>query len=71
MTKQLQQDGTSKTIIFKPVDTTEPTTKYVTPEELKESLNKVNNSKEIEELREELKNLKRKMRVFADDKKEE
>lgn len=74
-------------IIFKPVDTTEPQTKYITPEELKESLKKLDNSKEIEELKDsinkldnskdvqelkdELKSLKRKMRLFADDKKED
>lgn len=71
VTKQLQQDGTSKTIIFKPVDTSEPQAKYVTMEELKDSLNKLDNSKEVQELKEELKGLKRKMRLFADDKKEE
>ena len=40
-------------------------------EELKDSLNKLDNSKEVQELKEELKGLKRKMRLFADDKKEE
>ncbi len=87
MTKQLQQDGTSKTVIFRPADTTEPQIKYVTPEELKESLSKLDNSKDIAELKdsvarmdiskdvaelkEELKSLKRRMRLFADHKKEE
>ena len=87
VTKQLQQDGTSKTVIFRPADTAEPQIKYVTPEELKESLSKLDNSKDIaelkeniakldiskdvDELKEELKSLKRRMRLFADDKKEE
>jgi hypothetical protein len=87
VTKQLQQDGTSKTVVFRPADTVEPQIKYVTPEELKESLSKLDNSKDIAELREniakidiskdvdelkeELKSLKRRMRLFADDKKEE
>ena len=71
VTKQLQQDGTSKTIIFRPVDTTEPQIKYVTPDELKTELNKLDNSKELNELREELKNLRRRMRFFVEDKKEE
>lgn len=87
VTKQLQQDGTSKTVIFKPVDNTEPQAKYVTPEELKESMGKLDyskdiatlkesiekldNSKDVQELKDELKSLKRKMRLFADDKKEE
>lgn len=59
----------------------------MTPEELKESLSKLDNSKDIAELKdsvarmdiskdvaelkEELKSLKRRMRLFADDKKEE
>lgn len=83
----MQQDGTSKTVIFKPVDVSEPQTKYVTLDELKnsiskldnskeiaelrESMNKLDNSKDVQELKEELKSLKRKMRLFADDKKEE
>ena len=71
VTKQLQQDGTSKTIIFKPVDNTESQVKYITPEELKTELNKLDNSKELNELKEELKSLRRKMRFFVDDKKEE
>ena len=87
VTKQLQQDGTSKTIIFKPVDTTESQIRYVTPdelrdsinklnyskeiEELKETINKLDNSKDVQELKEDLKSLKRRMRLFADDKKEE
>ena len=74
-------------VIFKPVDNTEPQVKYVTPDELKntvskldyskeiqelkDSIDKLNNSKEVQELKDELKTLKRKMRLFADDKKEE
>ena len=71
VTKQLQQDGTSKTMIFKPVDTTEPQVKYITPEELKAEISKLDNSKELNELKDELKSLRRKMRFFVDDKKEE
>lgn len=71
ITKQLQQDGTSKTVIFKPVNTTEPQVKYVTAEELKAEISKLDNSKELTELKEELKTLRRKMRFFVDEKKEE
>jgi len=71
VTKQLQQDGTSKTVIFKPVDNTETQTKYITQDDLKIALGKLDNSKEINELRDELKSLKRRMRFFVDDKKEE
>ena len=71
VTKQLQQDGTSKTIIFKPVDNNESQVKYITPEELKAEISKLDNSKELNELKEELKSLRKKMRFFVDDKKEE
>lgn len=71
VTKQLQQDGTSKTVIFKPVDNTETQTKYITQDDLKVALGKLDNSKEVNELRDELKSLKRRMRFFVDDKKEE
>ena len=71
VTKQLQQDGTSKMVIFKPVDDKEPQIKYVTSEELKSELSKLDNSKELRELRDELKSLRRKMQFFVDDKKEE
>ncbi len=75
VTKQLQQDGTSKTVIFKPVDNTEPQIKYITPEELKAELktelSKLDHSKELNELKDELKSLRRKIRLFVEDKKEE
>ena len=75
VTKQLQQDGTSKTIIFKPVDNTEPQMKYITAEdlktELKSELSKLDNSKELNELKDELKSLRRKIRLLVDDKKED
>ena len=71
ITKQLQQDGESQTIIFKPVDNTEPPVKYITSDEFKEAMSKLDNSKELQELKDELKSLRRKMRFFVDDKKEE
>lgn len=71
VTKQLQQDGTSKTVVFRPADNTEPQVKYVTPDELKDTVNKLDYSKELQELRDELKGLKRKVRFLVDDKKEE
>lgn len=71
VTKQLQQDGTSKTVIFKPVDNAESQVKYVTPDELTQAISKLDNSKELQDLKDELKSLRRKMRFFVDDKKEE
>ena len=71
VTKQLQQDGTSKTVIFRPVDNAEPQIKYVTPDEMNSAIKKLDNSKELEELKEEIKSLRRKMRFLVDDKKGE
>ena len=66
VTKQLQQDGSSKTIIYKPIEAEETNNlpKYVTAEELEEKLKEINNN----ELREEIKNIKRQMRNIIDNK---
>lgn len=57
-TKQLQQDGTSKIIIYKPIEIGgEASVKYVTPDELNSALKGVN-EKELKELKEELKSIK-------------
>lgn len=71
VTKQLQQDGTSKTVVFKPVDNAESQIKYVTPDELKAAISKLDHSKDLNELKEELKGLRRKVRFFVDNEKEE
>lgn len=58
VTKQLQQDGTSKIVIYKPIENAEePSTKYVTLEDLD---NKMNSIKYItpEELDSKLKSIK-------------
>ena len=55
VTKQLQQDGTSKTIIYKPISPEEEkkdATKYVTPEELQKAIKGIDLS-ELETLRED------------------
>ena len=66
VTKQLQQDGSSKTIIYKPIEAEEINNlpKYVTTEELEEKLKEINNN----EIREEIKNIKRQMRNIIDNK---
>lgn len=70
VTKQLQQDGTSKTTIYKPVEMEEVNnqTKYVTPDELniaiEEAMKKMNDGKE---LREEIKNMKRQIKDISED----
>lgn len=71
ITKQLQQDGTSKTIIYKPF--TEPTTpsetiKYVSEEEVKVMIE--NSSETILELQDDIKELKRQNRDILEDIKE-
>lgn len=88
ITKQLQQDGTSKMVIYKPIsendDTKQP--KYITEsdfEELKEQLKSINdncitetdlkeqlksiNSKDLKDIKEDIKTLKRKVEDITDD----
>ena len=86
ITKQLQQDGTSKVVVYKSImenkkEKTE--VKYMTEDDFKEQLNKLNNkyiteedlkdqlksvnSKDIKDLKEDVKSLKRKIEDIADD----
>lgn len=67
-TKQLMQDGTSKITIFKPSDEENPTQqiKYVTENDLKEQLSNFN-SKDIKDIKEELKSLKKRIREITDE----
>lgn len=58
VTKQLQQDGSSKTVIYRPVqeEQKEESVKYITIDELENVLNEVEDLKdELKELRKELK----------------
>lgn len=65
-TKQLQQDGTSKVIVYKPiVDTEAVQPKYLTEDDLKNF-----NDKEFKEMKDDLKTLKRKVEDIMDDLKE-
>lgn len=84
ITKQLQQDGTSKVVIYKPISENEKNTpkyitenelqeqisnisgRYVTEDELKEQIKNINN-KDIKDMKEELKSLKRKVEDITDD----
>lgn len=70
VTKQLQQDGTSKTMIYKPIDIANTQINYVTVDKLKEELKTVN-SKEIKDIKDEIKTLKREFRDYIEDKKED
>ena len=61
ITKQLQTDGTSKTIVFKPVDEEKLTSRYITPEELEKSLKSIDLS-EIDDLKDEFDDLKKELK---------
>lgn len=68
ITKQLQSDGTSKTVIYKPVkeDEKEPP-KYVTFDDLKKSIQEIDMS-DIDDLKDELKNIKKQLKDIKDNK---
>lgn len=84
ITKQLQQDGTSKMVIYKPILENEENKpkyvtendlekqikdmdgKYVTEDNLKEQIKSVNN-KDIKDMKEDIKTLKRKLEDIVDD----
>ena len=68
LTKQLQVDGTSKVVIYKPA--TEPekaveTPQYVTEDKVLELIKK--EPENVKELKEEIKNLKRQLRDMTED----
>lgn len=62
VTKQLQNDGTSKTIIYKPVqEEKKEAPKYVTIEELKKEISKIDLT-EVDDLRDELAEIKKEIK---------
>lgn len=68
ITKQLQLDGTSKTIIYKPVPAEEveqEQPKYVTIAEVEDMLK--TDPKEIKDIKEDIKAIKRQLRDLSDD----
>lgn len=71
VTKQLQQDGTSKIIVYKPSkdDDVPRETKYITENDFKAQIKELNN-KDIKDIKEELKTLKRQVEDITDDLKE-
>lgn len=63
ITKQIQLDGTSKIIVFKPSDEQESKTKYITSEDMKKALEGLNIDEleeSINDIKSELKDLKKK-----------
>lgn len=72
VTKQLQNDGSSNIIVYKPVENPIEEIKqpsYITSEELELKM-KDFNTKEIKDIKDELKSLKREIRDIKDDIKE-
>lgn len=84
ITKQLQQDGTSKMVIYKPIlDEEDTKSKYITESDLREQLKdmdgkyitendlkeqiKTMNNKDIKDMKEDIKTLKRKLEDVIDD----
>lgn len=65
ITKQLQPDGSSKTIIYKPTESKEPeqTIKYITTEQLDEAMKQIDNK----EIKEEIKVIKRQIKEMSND----
>jgi len=68
-TKQLQQDGTSKIVIYKPVNEDENKVEYITKNDFDEKVKNLNN-KDLKDIKEELKILKRQVEDITDDLKE-
>lgn len=71
VTKQLQMDGTSKTIIYKPVnpeETKQQQPKYVTIEEVQQLVKQ--EPKDFKDIKEDIKLLKKQIRDISDDFKE-
>ena len=65
VTKQLQTDGTSKTVVYKPIEDKEITNvpKYITKEDLDKEIKKVDNSS----IKDDIKTLKRKIEDLSED----
>ena len=61
ITKPLQNDGTSKIVVFKPIDEEKSEIKYLTKEDLEKAINGLNLN-EIDNIKEEIKEIKKQMK---------
>lgn len=61
VTKQLQMDGTSKIVVFKPFNEQKSEVKYLTSEDLEKAINGLNLN-EIDNIKEEIKEIKKQMK---------
>ena len=69
VTKQLQADGTSKTLVYKPSEEKKPEqqVKYVTPEELNKAIKDISvDDDEFEELKEDVRSIKKQVKDLTD-----
>ena len=69
VTKQLQADGTSKTLVYKPSEEKKPEqqVKYVTPEELNKAIKDISvDDDEFEELKEDVRSIKKQVKNLTD-----
>ena len=69
VTKQLQPDGTSKTVVYKPIDkeNIEKTTKYITAEEFEKKIKEIDVKEEIKDIKKQLKNLNNDLRDLTEE----
>lgn len=64
VSKQLQNDGTSKTIVYKPVEEKEiEKPKYITIEEVKKEINKIDFS-ELDDIKDDIKEIKKQLKTM-------
>lgn len=70
VTKQLQNDGTSKITVFKPDTEEKAEIKYITKEDMKEALNDIDLS-ELEDIKDEIKEIKQEIKDLKKKKKED
>ena len=67
ITKQLQSDGTSKLVVYKPtVDEKEETIKYATIEDIQDAINDLDISdiQDIQDLKDDVKEIKKQLKEF-------
>lgn len=70
VTKQLQTDGTSKIVVFKPTEQQKEEIKYITKEDMEKAINGLNFD-ELDDIKEELKELRQEFKEFKKNKKKE
>ena len=61
VTKQIQIDGTSKIVVFKPIEEQKEENRYITQDDLKNALNELNLD-ELEDIKEELKDIRKQLK---------